>query len=79
MRRDHRFLGMLVGMTADHVLTRIDEMEQRINTLRKQEPGAISSPAGPAAEAASLQTELDGLWDLRRRQDTARATGDHRR
>lgn len=66
-------------MNPDQVLSRIDELEQRITTLRKQEaapePGEVASPTGAASEAAGLQTELDGLWDLRRRQDAARTAG----
>lgn len=66
-------------MNPDEVLARIDELEEQINALRKQEaapePGAVADPADAASEASKLQTELDALWDLRRRQDAARTAG----
>lgn len=60
------------------VLARIEELEQRLTALRKQEATAQSQGAAPddaAATVRTLQTELDALWDLRRRQDAARSAG----
>lgn len=65
-------------MNPDEVLARIEELEQRVTALRKQEAAAEAEAAVPddaAAAARALQTELDGLWDLRRRQDAARSAG----
>lgn len=63
-------------MSPDQVVAGIEELEQRITELRKQEAAHQGGqPEEAAAEVARLQTDLDGLWDLRRRQDAASRAG----
>lgn len=59
-------------MDAAQVLARIDELEHELGALRKQEPGAADEVRG---KLAADQRELDGLWDLRRRQQAAKEAG----
>lgn len=60
-------------MDATQVLARIDALEHEVGALRKQE--AAGDDPAVRHRLADAQVELDGLWDLRRRQQAASEAG----
>ena len=60
-------------MDTTQVLARIDELEHEVGALRKRE--AAGDDPKVRSRLAAAQVELDGLWDLRRRQQAAREAG----